>query len=193
MIGMRHIEAAALNETHSRSWIELGAEKMISLFKKEAISGDDYQALIDPLKKNLYNMVLKSMNYHEDAGDVYQEILLRGFKYIYSLRDAKDFRVWIYSIAHNEIKRYFSKHREVPLSYDDTLEVAETNDRERLNDIRRIAAALKPRHREVFYLYYYNEFSLKEISGITGLKEGNLKFILHKARSEIKKVLGEQP
>lgn len=192
MIGMRNIEAAALNETQSRKWIKLGTDKMIPLFKNEAVSQDDFQTLLEPLKKNLYNMVLKSMNYHEDAGDVFQEVLLRGFKYLYSLRDAKDFRIWIYSIAHNEIKRYFGKRRDVPLSYDDALEVAEPGNREILNDIRRVAADLKPQHREVFYLYYYNEFSLKEISDITGLKEGNLKFILHKARNQIKMVLGER-
>ncbi len=61
-----------------------------------------------------------------------------------------------------------------------------------VREIYAAAAHLKPRQREVFFLYYYNEFNILEIVEITGLTRPNIKFILHQARSAVKKVLEVQ-
>ncbi|HLP57249.1 MAG TPA: sigma factor-like helix-turn-helix DNA-binding protein, partial [Candidatus Deferrimicrobium sp.] len=58
-----------------------------------------------------------------------------------------------------------------------------------VRDIYRAAANLKPRQREVFFLYYYNEFQISEIVDITGLTKVNIKFILHRARVAIKEMM----
>jgi DNA-directed RNA polymerase specialized sigma24 family protein len=50
---------------------------------------------------------------------------------------------------------------------------------------------LKPKYKEVFFLFYDGGFSISEIAGITGLKAGNIKFILNKAREAVRSVLGE--
>jgi len=51
---------------------------------------------------------------------------------------------------------------------------------------------LKPRQREVFFLFYDQGFSIQEIARITGLREGNVKFILNRARTAIKSIMGDQ-
>ncbi|MDR7870799.1 MAG: sigma-70 family RNA polymerase sigma factor [Tissierellaceae bacterium] len=45
---------------------------------------------------------------------------------------------------------------------------------------------LAPSYREVIILYYYCDFSLKEITKATGLSESNAKVLLYRARKRLK-------
>ena len=51
--------------------------------------------------------------------------------------------------------------------------------------------SLKRADREVIILYYYMEFSLKEIAQITGQAENTINQRLHRARKRLKKVMME--
>jgi len=148
--------------------------------------------LLAPLKINLYNFILKSLNFATDADDVYQETILHGFQYFASFRQDKEFRAWIFSIAHNEIKRHFRKTRKrselgalkLPLMTSPGDEAA------LVKEIYRYAAGLKPREREIFFLFYESGFAISEIEEITNLKSGYIKLLLHQARTNLKTKLG---
>lgn len=190
-MGMRAGEAITLTEMQNNHVIALVKDKWLSLFKDRTIAQNEFEQLARPFKKSIYNLLAKSLNHSEDAEDVYQEVMMRGFKYLYSLKDRESFRQWIFSIAHNEIKRYYKKHKsEASVSFEEAVAVPGENNQQMINEIYRIASRLKPSHREVFFLFYYNEFSIKEIHELTGLMEGNVKYILNQARNHIKLVLG---
>jgi RNA polymerase sigma factor (sigma-70 family) len=125
---------------------------------------ETFLAYLLPVKKHLYNFV------------------------------RKNFKTWVFTIAHNLLKDAFREKqlRHWPLSLE---EVGEITADAVSNDVREIyatAAALKPRHREVFFLYYYNEFTIPEIVEITGLTRPNIKFMLHQARKAIKRIMEVQ-
>jgi len=148
--------------------------------------------LMEPVKLRLYNFIFKSLNFSTDAEDVYQETVLHAFKYFASFRKDKDFRAWIFSIAHNEIKSHFRRSRKQTAVHNiDSLAASQPDDRGTLvREVFRFAAQLKPKEREVFFLYYESGFSIPEIEGITGLKEGYIKLLLSQARSRLKEALG---
>lgn len=62
----------------------------------------------------------------------------------------------------------------------------------RVQDVYDVAESLDPKKRQVFFLFYYNRFSINEIKEITGIKEGNIKFILNQCREEIKSKLEDR-
>lgn len=153
-----------------------------------------------PVKQHLYNFVQKASNFSPDADDIFQDTLLKAFRYFHSFDRRKNFKTWIFTIAHNLMKDAFQKKQlcHWPVSLEEVGEIAADENQTNTaisNDVREIyatAAALKPRHREVFFLYYYNEFSISEIIEITGLSRPNIKFMLHQARKAIKKVMEVQ-
>ena len=153
----------------------------------------DFWRLADPHKRKLYNFIHKSLFFSEEADDVFQETLLRGWKYFGSYNREKDFGTWLFAIAHNEVKRHFRyARRGSPLPLDDRLIIRDEGGRQELvREIYRFAERLKPRHREIFFLFYDSGFSLAEISRITGVREGNAKFILNRARNFLRTSLGE--
>ena len=59
-----------------------------------------------------------------------------------------------------------------------------------VQEIYSYASGLKPREREVFFLFYESGFAISEIEEITNLKSGYIKLLLHQARTNLKTKLG---
>lgn len=149
-----------------------------------------FMELLMPVKTQLYNFIRKAANFSPDADDVFQDTLLKGFRYFHSYDQDRSFKTWIFTVAHNQLKDMFRARRLlVPLEDTGDIPVEVTGAEQEAQEIYAVASGLKPKHREVFFLYYYNEFSVVEIAGITGLSRPNVKFILHQARKNIKKTM----
>ena len=159
--------------------------------KSNAISVLFWEQL-SPQKLKLYNFIHKSMNFSDEADDVFQETVLRALKYFKSYKKELNFGTWLFSIAHNEVKRHFKKAGKITAFHDvEDLGISSTKQQDLVKDIYLYAERLKPRHREVFFLFYYNGFTISEISRIIHLKEGSIKAFLNQARNTLKERLGE--
>ncbi|UCH94261.1 MAG: RNA polymerase sigma factor [Candidatus Aminicenantes bacterium] len=180
------------------SFIRQGPKPAAALSTTPAEDRDTFLRYVLPVKKPLYNFVRKALNFSPDTDDIFQETLLKGFRYFHSFDHRKNFKTWIFTIAHNLLKDAFQekKRRLWPMPLEEVEEIAvddsQTNTPHEVQEIYAAAAQLKPRQREVFFLYYYNEFSVSEITEITGLTRTNVKFMLHQARKAIKKAMEVQ-
>jgi RNA polymerase sigma-70 factor (ECF subfamily) len=157
-----------------------------------SIGPDQFWELAAPYKQKIYNFIHKSLSSSEEADDVYQETLLRGLKYLMSYDETKSFSTWLFAIAHNEVKKHFKNTvRRNPLPLAKELVTPDESARPDLvGEVYRFADRLKPKHREIFFLFYDSGFSIAEISRITGVGEGNVKFILNRARNILRELLG---
>lgn len=173
-----------------------GREKReISIEKTKLKANDIFLEFFTPVKKNLYNFIFKSLNFSEDANDIYQDTVLRALKYFKKFDKTKPFKPWLFAIANNEIKKHFKKS--ILLYSEKNIEelcenLSDEADRDLVKAIYIVAENLKPQDRQMFFLFYDNGFSIAEISGITGIKTGYIKVILSNARKEIKKLLEVQ-
>lgn len=154
-----------------------------------------FWALFSPCRRGLYAFIKKSLNYSEDADDLYQETVLRAVRYFPGYRSDHPFRTWIYSIAHNELKKlYRHRNRQAEKLPDDfAAECPAEMDPLAVEELRRLhelAMELKPAWREVFFLYYQDGFKVDEVAGITGRSGGHVKFILHRCRKAVRDRLG---
>lgn len=157
-------------------------------------TGTLFWELVSPHKHKLYNFIRKSLNFSEDANDVFQETVLRALRYFRSYKKEKKFTTWLFTIAHNEIKKHFKKaSKHTSFNDMDRLKAPEPDDSQELvKEVYQYAESLKPNQREVFFLFYYSGFTISEVSQITKLKPGNIKFILNQARTSLKEIFGEQ-
>ncbi len=147
---------------------------------------------VEPHQRRLYNFIQKSMSFSTESDDVFQETLLRGLRYFASFHKEKSFSTWLFAIAHNEIRKHFKNlHRDMPLPLAESLiRGAEQTDLHLVREVYRFADSLKPKHKEIFFLFYDSGFNIAEISRITGVREGNVKFILNRARNSLRERLG---
>jgi RNA polymerase sigma-70 factor (ECF subfamily) len=185
---MKEIEMS-LNPVHFGVVLKL----FPALQRKEAKAREDFWELVNPVKENLFNFIYKALNFSEDANDVFQDTLFRAFKYIQSYNKKNPFKNWLFAIAHNEIKKYFKKTGNLsnPIQLDVQHWLSQDKGHEAMvQAIYEMAQDLRPKHRKIFFLFYDQGFSIKEISDISGLKEGNIKVILNMSRKKIKEKLG---
>ncbi len=161
---------------------------------KENAAAERFWDLLAPVQRKVYNFIRKSLAFSADADDVFQESVLQAFRYFRTFRRGANFETWLFTIAHNEVRKHFKKasRTAVPLA-EATAAAPDSTRRDSLvREVYRFARLLDPRQREVFFLFYDSGFSVAEISGITGLGEGNIKFILNQARTNLKSIMGEK-
>ena len=148
--------------------------------------------LLASQQKKLFNFLHKALNFSEDSRDLYQEVVIRAWRYFPSFDRQRNFSTWIFAIAHNEIKKYFNSHKEgqavIPLALLVVEPVAPADD-PAVALIYDAARQLPLKQREIFFLFYYNKFSIAEIAAISELRQGNVKFILNRSREAVRLAL----
>lgn len=121
------------------------------------------------------------------------------FKAYISLDDKVDyFKYWLFKVCKNLYLDYLKKKvefvspeiLEASLPVEDNI-LNKLIESEEKRYIYGLVIALKDPYREVLILYYYCDFSIKEISLSKGLSESNVKIILFRGRKILKRGFDE--
>jgi RNA polymerase sigma-70 factor (ECF subfamily) len=127
-----------------------------------------------------------------DADDVVQETLLRYHKTDMEYENEEHLKAWLLRVAINQaknVKRSFFRHRIVPLEdYMETLTFDSGDSENLFLEVMR----LPEKYRIVIHLYYYEEYSVRQISQILGISDSNTKIRLARGRAKLKKKLQEE-
>jgi RNA polymerase sigma-70 factor (ECF subfamily) len=146
--------------------------------------------LLTCLEKKLFNFLHRALNFSEDSSDLYQEVVIRAWRYFPSFDQRRNFSSWIFAIAHNEIKKYFNQRKKdqkvMSLALLVVEPIAPSAEDPVVALIYGAARQLPLRQREIFFLFYYNKFSIAEIAAICDLRQGNVKFILNRGREAVR-------
>lgn len=180
---------AAIFQSSGKPRVDVASEERPAELKADP---ELFWELAGPHKLKLYNFIHKCLSFSEEADDVYQETLLRGLKYLHTYESSRSFGTWLYAIAHNEIRRHLKNmRRNNPLPLAEKLVIYDEGvDPDLVREIFRFAEGLKPKQREVFFLFYDSGLTIAEISRITGVRDGNVKFILNRARNILRERMG---
>jgi RNA polymerase sigma factor, sigma-70 family len=138
-----------------------------------------------------------------DSEDIVQDAFIQCYRKINRLKENDHFRAWFYHTITRIAWKYCRYHK-VVLSVDD---ISDTDIMKEIPDNSAAERLLKNEESEILYqairnldkkqrtaviLYYYNEFSINEISTIMGCSEGTIKSRLHTARKNLKKALNSR-
>jgi RNA polymerase sigma-70 factor (ECF subfamily) len=131
----------------------------------------------------------------ENAKDAHQEILLKIWLNIEKFRNEAKVKTWIYRIAVNVCLTFLSRSKKkstlfVPISKSmsslqhEEFPINDEENKERFfrNFVEHLNAADK-----VLVSLYLEELDTKEISGITGLSESNVRVKIHRIKNQIRK------
>jgi RNA polymerase sigma-70 factor (ECF subfamily) len=146
--------------------------------------------------KRVFAYCLYVTNDRDLAGDVYQEVFVKAYQAIHTLRDPEKQANWLFRIARNECLnalkfRQRSEHRSVNVEYvQDQLQnevLPETADE--IAHLRWAIGQLSPDYREALLLAEFEGFSLKEIAKMTGTSLSNVKVRIHRAKLKLHTLL----
>lgn len=154
------------------------------------------EELIRRWERPLFYYVRRLLDREEDAWDALQDVWLKVTRQIHKLHDPKALPAWLYTIAHNTVMSYYRKTRRFEVWNEDGESPEECREEIHLDvdpddvlDLHRAIESLSLPHREVITLHFMEDFSLAEISAITGVSAGTVKSRLHYAKLALRKAL----
>lgn len=149
--------------------------------------------------RELYLYALSLCRQEDMAKDLVSETFYKAF--IASNVPKESFKYWLFKVLKNhyiDIKRKENKRKSMPY-YDDTIPDNTSRGpsssylhKERDQRLYYHLMSLEPdTYREVIYLFYYVEMSIKNIAETMHMSESNTKTTLHRARKKLGKLLKE--
>ena len=150
-----------------------------------------YQSIVKFYMKRAYYIALGFVHNHQDALDVSQKAFIKAFRKIKNFDSNKSFFPWFYRLLRNICIDHLKSHRytsEIPLEAVQVLERA-NEDREMKEAIWKGIEKLEFDQREVIILYYFQQFSYKEIAEFTGKPLGTVMSCLYYSKKKLKGII----
>ena len=151
--------------------------------------------LIEPLEKKIYIIAKSKINNVEDVKDVIQETLLVSFKNIKKLKDNTKFDAWIITILLNTCKKYYKSRKNIiHVPIEENSEVIDhQDDYEQLNSnidfFKYLNLLSDDTDKEIFILFYSNDYTTRQISEILNINENTVKTKLKRSRDKVQKYI----
>ncbi len=154
---------------------------------------NEYQRIVETYLDDVYRTVFCCCRNKENAEDAVQNAFLKLLRADdLELNGDEHIKRWLIKVALNECKnvwKSFWNRNKVSFEELDTDPAYHDNIHE---EVLEALDKLPPNYRAVIHLYYYEEYSVKEIAMILSLSESNVQVRLKRARDKMKVLLGEE-
>jgi RNA polymerase sigma-70 factor (ECF subfamily) len=179
---------------------EYGKQLYRELLVIRAKRGDDkaFEEIVREFERPIFYYARRLVETDEDAWDIVQEIWIKAFRGIGSLRETKRFRVWLYRIAHGTAMghhRAAYRNQAVLDEAFDAEAAIEVDSAPNPDDAERVHVALdrlEPDFREVLTLRFLEDLSVDETAEVMGVPAGTVKSRLFHAKKALRKVLSKE-
>ncbi len=160
---------------------------------------DSYRLLVERYQDVLYRHALRMTRRPDDASDIVQRALVKGFRRLDDCRHPDRVGGWLFRITSNMCKDFLKNRRRDEVTLDDapTL-VSSRGDPERELDrselglvLERALSRLSEDQREAFLLKHMEDRSYEEMSEMLDVSVSALKMRVHRAREELRDLLSE--
>jgi RNA polymerase sigma-70 factor (ECF subfamily) len=126
----------------------------------------------------------------EVANELTQDTFVKAWSNYSRFQKKSSFKTWIYAIAMNTAKDYLRKYSYSGQLTENHLEDNDQDEAQR-DLIEKAIAQMSIKHREMFILFYKFEYTYREISNLTGVKEGTVKSRIQKSKEVFTTFLNE--
>lgn len=164
-----------------------------------------FEPLFSKYQNSIFNYILRRTCNMALSKDLTASTFMKALEHIHQFQwKGIPFSAWLYRIATNEINQYFRKHRKtVPLTdelvgnlqsdskTDAALLDAEEKEqgRNRSRIVYKALIRLKKKYQDVLTLRYYEDLSIREISGILDIPENTVKTHMRRGLQQLKKLI----
>ncbi len=155
---------------------------------------EEYIHAVQKYSDMVYRIAIQSCGNHEDAEDIAQNVFLKLYLQKKPFREEEHRKRWLIRVTVNEchsLMRSPYRKRRSDLS-DFTQEPMACFDDAEQSAIFDAVMDLPLKYRTVVYLYYYEEYQVKEIAEIIHVRETAIQTRLMRARKKMKEYLEKE-
>lgn len=135
---------------------------------------------------SIYRLALSQTKNADAADDVVQEVFLRYIRTDKPFESEEHIKAWLIRVTINCAKSHFMSSwfkKTAPLTEDLSFELPEQS------DVYYAVAELERKYRTVIHLFYFEDYSVKEIARALKMNESTVKSRLHRGRQLLKNML----
>ncbi|MCI6202535.1 MAG: RNA polymerase sigma factor [Lachnospiraceae bacterium] len=157
---------------------------------KQWTSITEFREFYDRQVKRVYQLAMVMMGNISDAEDVTQTVFLKAWEKKPDFRDADHEIAWILTTTRNQCKDiHKSFYRRKRADLENAPEPQVTLETQMDSEIWEALQSLAEKYRMVLYLYYYEGYSVRELSVILRRRESTLQTQLATGRKQMKSLL----
>lgn len=162
---------------------------------------NEFEEYVRLYAQDLARFCYKLCGNRHDADDLFQETWTKAIKKYHQYDRTKSFKNWLFAICVNTYKDDISlKYNAARVAFASSEEKEQflnsipdaQTDRDAYLDLHDALGTLSKKHRVVITLYYFKEFSLKEIAEILHIPEGTVSSRLDTAKKHLKRRLSHE-
>ena len=156
----------------------------------------EYNSCVDKYLKMVYRISFHYFGNREDAEDVSQDVFLKLYSHNTKFESEEELKAWLIRVTTNTCHSYFrnpfrKRKTEIDEKEIENIVGSSSSEQEIINRkvVMDAVMSLPERYRIVVYLYYYEEYSICQISNTRNIKETTIQTRLSRAREKLKSVL----
>ena len=158
------------------------------------MTGKELEQYVIKYRKAVWSAALCYMKNSADADDVVQDVFLKLFTYDGTFDSEEHIKAWLIRCAINRSKNLLRSHW---YKFSAPLEAAMDkpyidDNRHSGNEMPAMFMKLSPKNRVVFYLHYYEGYSIAETARILNISESAVGVRLMRGRKQLEKALNNE-
>lgn len=149
----------------------------------------EFEQILRKYGDSIFRIALVHTQNEADAQDIVQEVFLKYARNTEQFRSDEHLKAWLIRVAINmctDLKRSAWNRKTTELK-DECLPAEEFRTNE--SELYQAVMSLPAKYKDVIHLFYYEGYSVKEISSLTEQKENAVKTQLSRGRAILREVL----
>jgi len=149
------------------------------------------EELFERQHRRIYRIAMLMLKSTNDAEDAVQNVFLKYLEKNMEFQDEEHETAWFITVTRNyckdQLKTYWKKNIEMG-----QIPEVPFYDEEEDDEMLEVILTLPAKYKDVIYLYYYEEYSIAEMSRILDRKESTIQTQLATARKRLKLLLEKE-
>ena len=153
----------------------------------------EYIRTVETYANDIYRVAFCYCRNKSDAEDIVQSVFLKLLQSDAEFQDELHKKKWLLRVTANQAKDFFASYwkQKVVSLETATTETGVSMNTDEPSALYEAVMSLSAKYRPVVHLYYYEDYSVKEIAEILNIKETAVQTRLMRARQKLKDILKE--
>ena len=150
-----------------------------------------FYSKLEKYKDTVFRVAYSYCKNRSDAEDICQDVFLKYYTTSPNIENEAEEKAWLIRVTINKCKdmlksSWYSKRDDTP----DTQQYCTMSEAQ--SELLDIVLSLPDKYKIVIHLYYYEQYTIKEIAKITGKRQSTVQTQLQRGRKLIEKILKEE-
>lgn len=152
----------------------------------ETINKSQFSNLVETHQLSMYRLAKSILLNEYDAEDAVGSAIYKAYVSRNTLKDLNCFKAWILKIVSNESYSIIRKNKKL-IYMEEVIEPTQiSKDYESSYEVWDSVQKLEEKYRAIIVLFYYDDFSIKNIGEILDIPQSTVKVRLFRARQKLK-------